>query len=139
MTPPGHIIASGVISVLVWAYFKSFGCAAASFAAGVLIDIDHILDYCVNIGFTLNARSVYDACLDMRLEKLYILFHSYELVALFWLAIYIFSLSALWQAVAIGFTQHIILDRLTNPMKAHGYFLTYRIMNKFKTDSLLNR
>lgn len=137
MLPPGHIMASGVISLFVWAYFRSFGCAVVSFAAGVLIDIDHLLDYYANLGFTLNAKKVYGACCEMRLDKLYLAFHSYELVMLLWIAIYAFSLSNIWRAAAIGMTQHLIFDQFTNPIKLPSYFLAYRIANRFRRESVI--
>ncbi len=73
----------------------------------------------------------------MDLERIYILFHSYELIALLWIAIYAFSLSDIWKAVAIGFTQHLIFDQLTNPFNTFGYFLTYRAIKGFKKNYLI--
>ena len=139
MLPLGHVIASCIISSLVWIFFKSFACAAVSFASGILIDKDHLIDYYISHGFTLKARAVYDSCLHMRLKRLYLIFHSYELIAIFWAAIYVFSLSNIWKAAAIGFTQHLIIDQFTNPIKRPGYLLAYRIVNGFKTDSIVKR
>ncbi len=134
MLPLRHVLASGSISALVWVYFKSFGCAAASFAAGVLIDLDHLIDYCASHGFTWKAQAIYDACRRINLKKLYVVLHSYELIILLWIAIYVFSMSIIWKAVAIGLTQHIIFDQLTNPINTFGYFFTYRIIKGFKKE-----
>ena len=111
--------------------FRSAWCGFLSFAAGVLIDLDHLFDYCYSHPATLDPRKVYSACLDMNLKKWFLLLHSYEVLALFWLAIIVFSLSNAWKAVAIGFTQHMFFDQLFNPINPYGYFLTYRIMKKF--------
>lgn len=75
----------------------------------------------------------------MNIKKLYILLHSYEFIALLWVLIYTLSLSIAWKAAAIGFTQHLILDQLTNPVNTYGYFLTYRIVNRFDTNKIINQ
>ena len=137
MKPIPHIVASGIISAISIAYFKSFGYAAVSFLAGVLIDLDHIIDYYLNYGFTFNIKKIYNSCLAISLKRLYIVFHSYELIAFLWAAIYIFSLSKFWQAIALGFTQHIILDQVSNPVRAFGYSFIYRLCNAFDADRIL--
>ena len=137
MLPRGHIIASGIFSICVWVYFKSIGCAAISFAAGVLLDLDHLIDYYANHSFTLNIKDVYNACLEIKLNKLFLLLHSYELIAILWLAIFVFGLSNSWKALAVGCTQHILIDQITNPIKLTGYFLTYRIAKGFKKELIL--
>ena len=139
MKPLGHVIASGVISIFVWGYFRSLGCAAISFAAGVLIDLDHLIDYFASHPFTLRPKDIYDACLNVRLKKLYVLLHSYEVIIILWLAIWLFALSNCWKAFAIGLTQHVLLDQITNPVRRAGYFLTYRMLKGFKKELIVNR
>lgn len=73
----------------------------------------------------------------MRLDTLYLVLHSYELTALLWIAIYAFSLSNAWKAAAIGMTQHMILDQLTNPLNTFGYFTAYRMSKGFKKKLLI--
>lgn len=73
----------------------------------------------------------------MNLKRLFLLLHSYELIALFWLVILVFSLGNFWKAVAIGFTQHIIFDQIMNPINIYGYFLTFRIMKGFDKRAIL--
>jgi hypothetical protein len=112
-------------------------CGIVSFCAGVFIDLDHLFDYFYSHSFTINPKKVYQACLEMNLKRWFLFLHSYELVALFWIAIWLFSLSAVWKALAIGFTQHIIFDQITNPINTCGYFLTYRIMRGFDKRALI--
>lgn len=137
MLPRGHILASGIISICVWAYFRSIGCALISFAAGVLLDIDHLLDYCANYTFTFRIKTMYEAFMNFKLNRLYIVLHSYEFIALSWVAIFAFGLSDLWKALIIGYTQHVLLDQVTNPVKPLAYFLTYRISRGFKKEDIL--
>lgn len=139
MLPRGHAIASGIVSICVWAYFRSISCAVVSFAAGVLLDADHVIDHCATHGFTLKLRDVYDSCLNIRLKKLYLVLHSYEMVAFLWLAIFWFGLSNIWMALAIGWTQHLLIDQVTNPINPLGYFLMFRIAKGFKKESIVTQ
>lgn len=137
MMPASHAVTSGIISVFVGIYFKSPACAAVSFISGIFIDLDHLFDYYVSHKFTLSIKRIYCACRRIRFKRLFILLHSYELVALLWIAIYALSLSNIWKAAAIGLTQHMIFDQLTNPISTFGYFLTYRLINNFSRDRII--
>jgi dolichol kinase len=137
--PIAHAVTSGIISAFVWMHFRSFSCAAVSFIAGVFIDLDHLIDYYAAHRFTFSVKRIYCACVRIRFKKLYLLLHSYEIVIILWIAIYAFSLSDIWKAAAIGLTQHIIFDQITNPISALGYFLTYRIMKGFKKDHIVQK
>lgn len=139
MKPVGHVAISSIISLFVWASFRSWPCALASFLAGVFIDLDHLIDYYSCHAFTVKAKDVYDACAEMSMKKLYLFLHSYEIMFLMWAAIYIFSLPDIWKAAAIGMTQHLILDQVTNPITIPGYFLTYRMLNGFKKEAMLRQ
>lgn len=139
MKPAAHLVTSGAISVAVGFWFKSIPCGLAVFVSGVAIDLDHLLDYACTHGFSLNLKKVYYACNNVDLKRLILILHSYELLILFWAAIFAFSLSNVWVALAIGMTQHIIFDQLTNPLNKFGYFLSYRMLKGFKTELLINR
>lgn len=128
---------SGIISIFVWSHFNSAWCALVSFAAGTFVDIDHLIDYYASHPYTLSIKKIYMTCLDMNLKKIYLILHSYEFITLLWLAIYIFTLSNTWKAMAIGFTQHLIFDQIVNPVTPLTYFLTYRIVKGFNKKALL--
>lgn len=137
MKPQGHIVASGIIGLIVWAYFRSFAAGAVSFISGIFLDADHFVDYYLNCGFTLKIKKIYETFADMDFKRLYLLLHSYELLLIVWALIYISSPSVLWIAMAIGMTQHIMLDQLSNPIRVAGYFLVYRIAKGFKKEKIL--
>lgn len=137
--PPSHIVTSCLVSIVVWAYFKSAKCAIVSFIAGVFIDLDHLIDYYSTHPFTLKIKDIYDACAEVNLKKIYLLFHSYELIILLWLAIYALSLSNIWKAMAIGLTQHLLFDQITNSLNTFGYFIIYRMIKGFKKELLMRK
>jgi dolichol kinase len=136
--PIAHVVTSGIISAFVWIGFRSFGCAAVSFITGIFIDLDHLVDFYSQHKFTLKLKRIYCACLRVRFKKLYLLLHSYEIIAMLWAAICVFSLSNMWKAAAIGITQHIIFDQITNPINTFGYFFTYRVMKGFRKELILH-
>lgn len=121
---------------MVWYFLRSAPAAAASFFSGILIDVDHFIDFYANHRFTLSLKEIYRACSDTDFKKLYLLCHSYEIVLVLWVLIALFSLGAIWKGIAIGLTQHLLLDQVTNPMTVPGYFLIYRIVNKFKKEAV---
>lgn len=118
-------------------------CGAASFLAGVFIDIDHVFDFVWNYGPRFNVRKFYDYCMDCRYERLSLIFHSYELIVGLWIAIFALSLGDIWKAVAIGLTQHLILDNVRNiylgKMTWPAYFFSYRLFHKFKVEKIVKK
>ncbi|MDD5495600.1 MAG: hypothetical protein PHP46_00695 [Candidatus Omnitrophica bacterium] len=139
MRPTAHIITSGIIGVWVGLYLKSMGYGLISFLSGIIIDIDHIFDYYRSRGFTHELGKIYHACVKMDLKYAYLLLHSYEFLLLLWTAIILFSLGNFWKAMAIGVTQHIIFDQVTNSINTFGYFLTFRMIKGFESDKILKK
>lgn len=138
MKPPLHIAASAAISFVVYLYFKSVSCAIISFLSGILIDLDHILDFCLGYGikrYNLFFKKIY----AVDLKKLILFFHSYEIVILLWLGIAIIPLGKYWISFTVGLTQHLLFDQFINPITFRGYFLLYRIYHKFDAEKIINK
>jgi len=118
-------------------------CGIAAFLTGVFLDIDHLIDCYINHGPHFDLKNFYSYCREIRFERLTLIFHSYELIALFWLSIFIFSLGDIYKAMAIGMTQHLIFDQLANMslgrMKNGGYFLTFRLKNRFRKEGIIKK
>lgn len=141
--PHKHIAASLVIGTAVGLYFRSLICGAASFFAGVLMDIDHVFDGFLNYGPNLSLVKLYKYCEEVRFKWLTLVFHSYEVIILFWILIFAFSLGKIWVAIAIGATQHLIFDQITNAsiynINSNIYFFTIRLLNGFKRERFYNK
>ncbi|NQT07370.1 MAG: hypothetical protein HQ575_07515 [Candidatus Omnitrophica bacterium] len=124
-------------------HFKSLACGVASFLSGVFLDIDHIFDCYLNHGRDFKLSNLYRYCMEVRFDKLTLFLHSYELLAVFWVLIYLFSMGDIWKALAIGATQHILFDQVFNKHHAdldwRAYFLTHRLMNRFKKEAVIRR
>jgi len=120
----------------VYTCFESVTCAAIAFTCGILIDLDHIFDFLVNHSIK-NYRSFFEIMYACRLDKVYLFLHSYELIAALWVAVIGFEAGPLWSAAAIGFTQHLLFDQFTNPVKPWTYFLIVRIFHGFRKNELI--
>ena len=129
-----------VIGAVVYIYFESVSCAIASFLTGVFLDLDHVADCYMNHGRSFRLRDLYTYCREVRFKRLSLVFHSYELILVFWVLIFVFSLGDIWKAAAIGATQHIFFDQLANikhrKMDWRGYFLSFRLKNRFKKERI---
>src|SRR4030065_336426 len=77
-----HLSASIIISWVLYAMFKSWGLAIASFVSGVFIDLDHIIDYLRSSGISLNVKKFFNYFYKKKFDKVLLIFHGWE-----WLAV----------------------------------------------------
>jgi len=136
MKPSIHAITSFSIGVGFGFLTKSVYAGLLCFASGVLVDVDHVMEYVVHFGWRdFSISKVYDACKNMLFKKLYLVFHSAELLLLIWtFAVYAKNIYLL--AVALGYSSHLILDFIGNPLHPFSYFIVKRFMRKFETARL---
>lgn len=139
--PTAHIIWSLAISSCLGACFHSLSSFLVSFLAGIFIDVDHVIDYYVNEKVTLNLRKMYVWCARQKHKFVYIWFHSIELIIILWIIITVFRLGLFWIALAVGLTQHLILDIIFNHaiVNNYAYFLTYRISKGFNKSYIFKK
>lgn len=135
----GHVIASAGIGLATYHRYKSPGAGIASFLAGWLIDVDHVFDYVRAHGWRISWFHFNEAKHEHYSGKLYLLLHSYELLALFFL---LFR-NPLRHPYRVGITAsvltHLLLDQKCNPSRrASTYFLTHRIRKRFDARSILD-
>jgi hypothetical protein len=134
-----HIVASAGISLGFQATMHSWPATLGCFLSGVLIDIDHYLDYyIIRKKFPYRYKDLVDFCFDAKENKNYLFFHAYEFLLILWLLIYFFNLGLIWTGIALGLTTHVIFDQFFNPIKPLFYFLTYRIANQFEKTKTLS-
>ncbi|MFT7538703.1 MAG: hypothetical protein ACI9F2_000854 [Lysobacterales bacterium] len=132
MMPVYHITISSVLGVIFITWLNSWEAALVCLGCGVLIDLDHHLDYFIatkKLPFKYKELKYF--CMTDKNHKLYLFFHTYEGLILLWLCIYYFNLDIVWLGAAVGLSVHLICDQLHNPMKALTYFFVYRVVNNF--------
>ena len=133
-----HAIASLGCSVIFYLIFKSFLYSVVCFLAGILVDLDHVIDYVRCTGWNLDIKHFFQFMYEIRYKRLTILFHAWEFSVLFVIMIIVTGGNLFVLAVGIGFVQHLIFDQCTNPVKPLAYFITYRLRHKFRKECVLS-
>jgi hypothetical protein len=134
-----HVLASAGVSLGLQVTMHSWPTTLGCFLSGILIDMDHYLEYYIVLKkFPYRYKDLVDFCLYDKKPKMYLFFHSYELIFVIWLLIFYYSLGQIWIGIALGFTAHVFLDQWTNPIKPLFYFLTFRVKNRFEKSKILS-
>lgn len=135
----GHIITSAGVGLFTYHRYRSAGAGIASFLAGWLIDVDHILDYVKAHGWRPRWDRINEAKHEHYSGKLYLLLHSYELLALFFLIFRNPQKRAYRVGITLSVLTHLLLDQKCNPRrKAMTYFLANRMYKKFNAGDILH-
>lgn len=113
-----HAAASGAVGLGVWAATGDAAAVPAALAAGVLPDLDHLLDY-------------YNWYIRRDHRRLFLLLHGWEyLVA--GIAVYVAYLSEPWLLAALlGYATQIGGDQLFNHQRPFTYSLAARAALRF--------
>ncbi|NQT90864.1 MAG: hypothetical protein HQ558_06380 [Candidatus Omnitrophica bacterium] len=146
MFPSRHVIVSLSAGAAFAFFTKSFYAGAVCFFAGVLSDIDHIIEYIIHHGFKgVSIAKVYEASLhtmkqegDRKYNKVYLIFHAIEFVLLLWI-IALLTGNIYLIAAALGYSLHIGMDCVGNPMRVCSYLITWRAINDFDVQRLFRK
>lgn len=131
MRPIHHIAVSAAVSALVWAFLRDATAAAVCFLTGILMDLDHLIDYAYNYGPRFRLKHFFSAFRYEAFENIFVFLHSWEFIALYFAILWLID----WQPVAlgavIGVAVHLGLDHFFNEHSRFAYFLSYRIFHGF--------
>ncbi len=149
MKPAAHIVTSGALGLTLYAIKGDIAPALSCFFAGWLIDLDHIFDYVNNLGLRrgfMLILNVHNTFPGERFEEgirdlihVYIFLHSWELMIGFWALYLFYPIDPIITGVFLGFTLHVALDYVYYARKLKSplvYFLTYRLLHRFKVAAL---
>ena len=127
-----HVIASIIFSTLFFMVFKSWTISAVSFFSGILIDLDHVIDYYWEHRKRLRFNEFFDSFYQSRNFFFGTIFHSWELLLLLNLYAFFVSGNSWIIGIAIGFAQHIVLDDIFNKDTSRlKYFFFWRLRYGF--------
>ncbi|HCJ67313.1 MAG TPA: hypothetical protein DHV62_08340 [Elusimicrobia bacterium] len=138
MKLPEHIGISFSLSTISFALTKNYLFALSSFLSGVFIDLDHFFDYFKSEGIKFDLHDFFHRCENYRIKKFYLLLHSYEIILLFGLIVSLTSYNSLTLGIFLGFSQHLLLDQISNGAHPLGYFFIYRWLNGFSSEYVFN-
>jgi len=133
MTLGQHIMVSGITSAYYAYVSRSWAAAVVCFFSGVLIDLDHWVDYCwTKKKICWSLKELEDYCYHGNKEdKIYLFLHSYELLLVLWAAVFLFLNDPVWIGLVLGMTVHILLDQIFNGVYPWAYFWFYRAKHGF--------
>lgn len=130
-----HTVASVLFCGGLWAATHSPAIALPALGIGILMDLDHVLDYQLQHPGSLDVKHFFKICNACELRHTYLWLHSLELLAIAWALTY-FLRSAVLLGCSVGMTLHIILDYIGNKTHFATYFLIYRFKQKFKIEKI---
>lgn len=110
---------SGGLGGAVWAATGEPLAIPVAVAAGVLTDLDHLVD-------------VFDSEEDGRNRHMLRLFHAWEFAALGVFALFAYFNNPLFLAALLGYISHLALDEVGNTTNSFAYFITYRAFVRFR-------
>ncbi len=132
MKVPYHAVVSLAVSGLVWLWLSSAAAALACFLAGVFVDLDHLVDYCLKYGARIRPRHLFHVFETEVADNVFVFLHAWEWIPL---ALVIMWLVDDWPPVAIGlligFSVHLVFDQLVNRHHPWAYFITFRAAHRF--------
>lgn len=136
-----HIGLSVLAGLLVWKFFGHAIIAfPAAFVGGVLIDLDHLIDYFLAFGAKFRLEYFLKGYQFLESDKIYIFFHGWEYVVAL-LFFYGISENAILQtsllSLALGMFFHLWTDVIINKVPLRSYFLFHRMKKRFDMVNLV--
>jgi len=119
MDTKGHALLSAGLGTVVWGATQSVPAAITTFSVGVFLDGDHLIE--LYNWYGRNDR-----------KHWYVILHSWEYFVLM-ACVYAFGIThPILLGFIVGHGSHLITDSIANN-KVHrlGYFLTFRLANRF--------
>lgn len=130
-----HTAISIILSGILYAIFKSWGLAIASFISGIFIDLDHIIDYLHEYGLPLNVREFSRVCYEKQFRQVFLILHGWEWLVLWGVAAGMTDWNPWVTGILIGYWQHLVFDQLGNKSSMWGYSLLLRWKNGFDLEA----
>lgn len=133
MKPSQHVALSLVSGTALGLAQGSWVAGTACAAIGILIDADHLVDFWIERGFSLNPRKFFDFCYRGTSRKFYDILHGYEFIPVWWALPAAAGLDDLAWGLAVGYALHLLGDQLGNRhLHRWTYFLTFRAWHRFE-------
>ena len=105
-----HIVSSLLIALVCYVVTRSILFSSVVVISGVLIDLDHLVEYWSDRGFSLSVSKFFQYSEDQHFTRYILLLHSFELLLLLTAVAVFAGPQSLYSAVVIGFGVHMALD-----------------------------
>lgn len=124
-----HLIVTSILSLLIYKFYSNFALVVLAVIGGILIDLDHFIDYFMCFGFKFDLKKF--VLIDyLKSGRIYIFFHSWELIILIYLTGFFLGWGRYSLALSLGMLGHLVVD--SSFRKAFlPYSLFYRMWYNF--------
>lgn len=130
-----HVGVTLIISIVIYKIYLSFTLVALVIVGGILIDLDHLIDYFLYAGFTFNLKKF--ALIDfLKSGKVYLFFHSWELIIFLYIIGFLLGVGKYSLALSLGILGHLLVDSIFHKTFLL-YSLFYRIWYNFDANKIL--
>jgi hypothetical protein len=133
------VLTSAGLGAVFWAKSRDPWTMVLSLAFGVLVDLDHFIDYWYSEG-----RVCFDLHTFLRTrywkksKHIFVLFHAFEYLPLVFLGWRALKGNRWAVAATAAMSSHVLADHFINELRPLGYFITYRLAHRFRADELLD-
>ncbi len=134
-----HTIASSVVSVMLFVYFKSWGLAIGSFISGIFIDLDHIIDVIREHGWSIKTKDFFMICNNGQFDRVFLYCHGWEWSFLFLITAWVSGWNPWLLGISIGLIHHLILDTIYNSSNPYSYSFLWRWKHDFAFDKIFTK
>ena len=133
MKPQHHLLLSAGSGTMLGVLLSSWKTGVSCGLIGILIDLDHWVDFWIDRGFSLDTKAFFDFCYRGTSRKFYDILHGYEYhLPLLWLASRP-GWSDVGIGLCVGYALHLLADQFSNThLNRWTYFLTFRILHRFE-------
>jgi len=139
-----HLVLSGLAGWLLFRYFKAKILFFYAFLAGVLIDLDHFVDYFLYTkSFVFNLQEFLSGTFFRDAGKVYVFFHGYEYAIILFITAFIVIrakgksiFAGILMTMALSMSLHLLLDQFSYRPKPLAYSIAYRVLNNFDHDKI---
>lgn len=131
------LLAGLIVFMITRKFFISF---FPALAAGVAVDIDHLIDYLLAFGFNFRLEYFLNGYQFLKSDKIYILFHGWEYVIILVILVKVFKnekFRAVFLGLALGLFFHLAADTFINNIPLKSYSIIYRAEKKFAIEELV--
>lgn len=129
MRPLQHLAYSTAAASVLLLTTKSPKIAMGCVISGVLVDLDHLIEYRNYCGAQWDWEEFSSGIYFDKKGTVKVIFHSWEAACVLWgvvLACDGIRMKSLLYGIAAGYTLHLILDQIGNNLNMMGYFELYR-------------
>ena len=128
-----HFYVTLIAATIIYVKTKNMAYSGIFIAGGILIDMDHLVDYFLYFKSRINLNDLFSSTF-LKSGKAYLFLHSWEIVIL--VLVYSFSIRSVeWFLLFLSLAMHLTIDNIQrkNPF---AYLITYRILHKFDAQVL---